>query len=249
MDAETTANRQRWEDASTKYHRESAAMLAQVSDALVPSELEVLTPLLRGRPAVVHLQSGHGVEDLALLAAGAGRVVGVDYSEVAATSAAGRAAEAGLSDRCAYVVAEVPRVPLATGRADLVYTGKGALIWLTDLDAWAAEIARLLRPHGHLVVHEAHPMVPLWGWEIEQTLLRPDRSYFARTHVNDTFPARGAVEHQWTLGEIVTSIAAAGLELVHLAEHPEPFWRPEGLDAAAWRGQLPNTFTLLARHP
>lgn len=43
------------------------------------------------------------------------------------------------------------------------------------------------------------------------------------------------------------TIEGAGLQILHLAEHPEPFWRPGSLDAAAWRGQLPNTFTLLAR--
>lgn len=247
MDVETSRNRLVWEDASAKYHHESAEMLAQVAGALVAAELDVLAPLLRERPSVVHLQSGHGVEDLALLAAGADQVIGVDYSETAVTSAARRAAQLGLADRCTYLVAEVPRVPLEAGCADLVYTGKGALIWLTDLDAWAEEVVRLLGPDGHLVVQEAHPMVPLWTWDIDQPAIRSDRSYFARTHVNDTFPARGAVEHQWTLGEIVTSVASAGLEVVRLAEHPEPFWRPDGLDVAVWRGRLPNTFTLLAR--
>jgi hypothetical protein len=51
-----------------------------------------------------------------------------------------------------------------------------------------------------------------------------DRDYFGRSHANDTFPAGGAVE--W---------------------YPEPFWRPGGVCAAAWGGQLPNSFALLAR--
>jgi len=36
---------------------------------------------------VVHLQSGHGLDDIALVAAGAHSVTGVDFSEVAATAA------------------------------------------------------------------------------------------------------------------------------------------------------------------
>lgn len=47
--------------------------------------------------------------------------------------------------------------------------------------------------------------------------------------------------------EIVTALAKAGLRLVTLREHPEPFWRPGDVDAAAWQGRLPNTYTLLAR--
>jgi hypothetical protein len=46
-----------------------------------------------------------------------------------------------------------------------VYTGKGALIWMSDLASWAREVARLLRPAGHLFIHDAHPTVPLWTWD------------------------------------------------------------------------------------
>jgi hypothetical protein len=55
------------------------------------------------------------------------------------------------------------------------------------------------------------------------------------------------VESQATLGEIVSSVIDAGLELRHLGEYAEPFWRAGGVDAAAWRGRLPNSFSLLAR--
>jgi hypothetical protein len=65
--------------------------------------------------------------------------------------------------------------------------------------------------------------------------------------VNATFPARGAVGWQWSLGQVVTAVAAAGLEIVHLGEYPEPFWRPDGVFAAAWDGRLPKSFALLAR--
>ena len=51
-----------------------------------------------------------------------------------------------------------------------------------------------------------------------------------------------------SLGEIINVVISAGLDVLHVAEHPEPFWRPQNVEAAAWRGQLPNSFTLLARH-
>ena len=132
-------------------------------------------------------------------------------AQVAAGAAQRRADELGAA--CRYVVGAVPGVPLADASADLVYTGKGALIWMPDLTAWAREAARLLRPGGHLFVYEAHPAVPLWTWDEDQPRIREDRSYFARSHVNDTFPARGAVEWQWTLGQVVTAVAAAGMEI------------------------------------
>ena len=194
---------------------------------------------------VVHLQSGHGVDDVALVQAGAKSVIGVDYSQVAADAAQRRASE--LDVACRYVVGMVPEVPLADACADLVYTGKGALIWMPDLAAWLDEVARLLRPSGHLFVYEAHPAVVLWTWDEDRAGIRDDRSYFGRSHLNDTFPARGSMEWQWTLGEIVTAVVSAGLTIVHLGEYPEPFWRPGGVSAAAWDGRLPNSFALLAR--
>lgn len=247
MDPEVERNRAVWEAASGKHVREYSELLetARAHSSLSPCELQVLRPLLASSPDVVHLQSGHGLDDLDLVAAGARRVASVDFSEVAATAAQRRARD--MASACRYVVAEVPGVPFRDQCADLVYTGKGALIWMRDLNAWAADAARLLRPGGHLFVYEAHPMVPLWTWDHDETRIRPDRSYFARSHQNDTFPAGGAVEWQWTLGQIISAVIAAGLGVRHIAEHAEPFWRPRGVTAAAWQGRLPNTFSLLAR--
>ena len=240
MNPEVELNRAAWEIASEKHVREFQDLLVFARDrsSLTESELELLRPLLRSAPAVVHLQSGHGLDDIALVAAGARVVTGVDFSAVAATSAQRRAEE--LAVACRYVVAEVPGVPLHDACADVVYTGKGALIWMRDLDAWARDAARLLRHGGHLFVHEAHPAVPLWTWDEDEPRIRPDRSYFGRCHVNDTYPARGSVEWQWTLGEIINAVISANLEVLHLAEHPEPFWRPEHVDAAACPGTTPQ---------
>jgi SAM-dependent methyltransferase len=247
MDADVTLNRIAWEMASEKYVREYQDLLLQAAghSSLFERELNLLRPLLLSSPVVVHLLSGHGLDDIDLVAAGAQSVVGVDFSEVAASAAQRRADE--LEVACRYVVAEVPGAPLRSECADLVYTGKGALIWMRDLTAWAQDVARMLRPSGHLFIYEAHPAVPLWTWDEDEARIRPDRSYFGRCHVNDTFPAGGAVEWQWTLGEIINAVISAGLHLQHVAEHAEPFWQPKHVAAAAWRGQLPNSFSLVAQ--
>jgi SAM-dependent methyltransferase len=241
------ANQMAWDDASRKHVREFDELLAAAASgaSLISTERELLRGILRSTPRVVHLQSGHGLDDVALVQAGARSVVGVDYSAVAVGAAQRRADHLGAA--CRYIVASVPQVPLAGASADLVYTGKGALIWLPDLTAWATEVARLLRPSGHLFVYEGHPAVPLWTWDEDWPRIRRDRSYFGGSFVNDTFPARGAVEWHRTLGDIVTTVVRAGLEVLHLGEYPEPFWRPAGTAAAAWSGRLPNSFALLAR--
>ncbi|HLS64517.1 class I SAM-dependent methyltransferase [Ruania albidiflava] len=244
MSAEQT--RQAWARASRKYLEEYAETLAQAREArLEPVEEQLLAGPVAGA-VVAHPMSGHGVDDAALARLGAAEVIGLDYSPAAVTSARRRAEELGLP--CRYLTAELPDSGLDTASVDVVYTGKGALIWVPDLAAFLAEMRRILRPGGVLFVYEAHPLVPLWTWEPGQVRVREDRSYFARSHVNDTFPAGGATEHQHTLAELVTAVLAAGFTLEHLAEHPEPFWKPEHLDAvAAWDGRVPNSFSLLAR--
>ncbi|GAA4963747.1 class I SAM-dependent methyltransferase [Kineococcus glutinatus] len=245
-DDPATRTRDAWERASHKHVREHDDLLAEARRVrLLPVEEELLAPVLAHRPHVLHPQSGHGLDDVALVRAGARSVLGLDYSRTAVTAAQRRAD--ALAVPCRYVVAELPPLPVDDACADLVYTGKGALIWLPDLEAWAAEVARVLRPGGHLFVHEQHPMVPLWSWDEDEARIRPDRSYFARSHVNDTFPALGAVERQHTLAEIVVAVGRAGLQLLDLVEHPEPFWKPTGTRAEAWGGRLPNTVSLLAR--
>ena len=246
MDPTTRANRGAWETASEKHVREYADLLAEAAagTSLNDTERGLLQEVLRRSPEVVHLQSGNGTDDVALVRSGARRVVGVDYSAVAVHAAQRRADELGAV--CRYVLSALPGAPLADACADLVYTGKGALIWMPDIARWARDAARLLRPGGHLFIFEGHPAVPLWSWDEDRPRIRADRSYFGRNHVNDSFPANGAVEWQWTLGQIVTAVADAGMEIRHLGEYPEPFWRMGGVSAAAWDGRLPNTFSLLA---
>jgi SAM-dependent methyltransferase len=247
-DDQVNRNRSAW-DAASQFHidqYQEHLTRARNESSLFPDELHLLRPILAHAPEVVHLQSGHGLDDIALVDRGARSVVAVDFSRVAATAAQRRADDLGAP--CRYVVAQLPNAPLRDACADLVYTGKGALIWLPDLRAWAADVARLLRPGGHLFVYEAHPMVPLWTWDEDEPRIRPDRGYFERSHVNDTFPARGAVEFQATLAEIINAVLSADLELKYVAEYAEPFWRPDdGRAAAAWGGRLPNSFALLAR--
>ena len=139
-DGPLRANRAVWETASKKYVREYDRLLeeARTGQTLADPELAVLRPILSQGPVVVHLQSGHGLDDIALARAGAQRVVGVDYSTMAISAAARRARE--LAMPCHYVVAALPPTPLVDGCADLVYTGKvcssGCLTFTRGLATW-----------------------------------------------------------------------------------------------------------------
>ncbi|MFF5084499.1 class I SAM-dependent methyltransferase [Actinoplanes sp. NPDC000266] len=245
MDPTSLGNRIAWDTAYREQLRAFGGLPSGA--ALTAGEHELLRDIMATRPVVVHPQSGNGKDDIALVRAGARAVIGVDYSQVAVEAAQNRAGQLGAT--CRYVLGAVPGVPLRDGCADLVYTGKGALIWMPDIEAWATEMARLLRPGGHLFLYEGHPATELWTWDLDRPRIRPDRDYFGHSFVCDdaSFPAHGAVMWQWTLGHTVTALVNAGLEIRHLAEYPEPFWRMGDVDAAAFRGRLPNAFSLLAR--
>ena len=74
------------------------------------------------------------------------------------------------------------------GTADLVYTGRGALCWLHDLDGWAAVIARLLKPGGILSVFDDHPVN--WLFEMDtETLVATGYDYFTHSESSQGWPA------------------------------------------------------------
>ena len=107
---------------------------------------------------IIHLQCHIGTDTIHLARAGA-RTVGLDFSANATAGAASLAAEVGLAERTEWVTSDVYDAPTALdGRAfDAVYTGKGALCWLPDLDRWAEVVAGLIRPGGFLYLSEFHP--------------------------------------------------------------------------------------------
>jgi hypothetical protein len=77
-----------WEVASQKHVREYDDLLAQAAagSSLTGTERDLLGGILHCSPRVVHLQSGHGLDDIALVQAGAKSVVGIDYSQTAGMS-------------------------------------------------------------------------------------------------------------------------------------------------------------------
>jgi hypothetical protein len=84
MDSTTRANRAAWKAASAKHVREYDDLLAQAASglSLTGTKRDLLEPVLRFAPEVVHLQSGHGLDDVALVQVGARSVVGIDYGRL-----------------------------------------------------------------------------------------------------------------------------------------------------------------------
>ena len=280
-------NRANWDSRATIHARgydidRLLADPAALSD-VVRFDAERLGDL--GGLAVVHLQCHIGTDTLSLARLGA-RVTGLDLSGGSLAVARELAGRAGTA--IDYVESDVYGAvdALGAGRFDLVYTGIGALCWLPDIRRWAQTVARLLRPGGRLFVRDAHPVL-LAALGVVVGTEHPDRAqqpwitapgtaspalelpYFEQaeplrwrdptTYAGDgEVSAPLSVEWNHGLGEIVTAVLEAGMELTSLHEHDSVPWDAlPGLmtyDAATGEcrltdrpERLPASFTLTAR--
>jgi SAM-dependent methyltransferase len=215
----------------------------------------------------VHLQCHIGTDTVSLARLGAD-MTGLDFSPASLAEARRIAGLAGAEVR--FVDAQVYDAAGALGPEpfDLVYTGIGALCWLPDIARWARVVASLLRPGGRLFIREGHPM--LWALDDARPdgLLAVEYPYFEReeplvfddggTYVETDVVFTHNRTHEWNhgLGEIMTALMSAGMDLTGLVEHDSVPWdalpgQMERIGGGEWRladrpWRLPHTYTLQA---
>jgi SAM-dependent methyltransferase len=221
---------------------------------------------VRGRRGV-HLQCHIGTDTLSLARLGAG-MTGLDLSPASLDHARLLSRNAG--PPVEYVEAEVYEAVGVLGEEsfDFVFTGIGALCWLPSVQRWADVVAKLLVPGGRLFLREAHPMLWALDYQRPDDLLVVEYPYFERaeplvfdepgTYVETatTFTHNLTTEWNHGLGEIVSALLTAGMELTMLEEHDSLPWealpgRMTRLELSEWRftdrpWRLPHSYTLQA---
>jgi SAM-dependent methyltransferase len=239
MDSYLDLNRASWDDrapahaASDDYGFDRFSRDPQHISDVVRFDLPLLGDVTGERG--VHLQCHIGTDTISLARLGA-TMTGLDFSSASLAEAARLATIAATPvDFVQSNVYDALGV-LPAGAFDLVYTGVGALCWLPDVRRWAAVVAALLRPDGRLFIREGHPMM----WAIDEAradALVVDYPYFERaeplidddpgTYVSTDTSFTANVTHVWNhgLGEIVTSLLDAGMELTRLVEHDSVPWQ------------------------
>ncbi|NGO69943.1 class I SAM-dependent methyltransferase [Streptomyces boncukensis] len=150
-------------------------------DSLASAFIEVEEPVVHGlldrAPAGTALDAacGTGRQTVALTARGH-RTVGVDQSPQMLEQARGKAPEAEFRQGA------LDALPLADDAVDLAVCSL-ALTHLPDLEPAVAELARVVRPGGRIVVSDLHPFVVMLQGQC-LFVAGDDRLAFVRNHVH-----------------------------------------------------------------
>ncbi len=256
------ANRALW-DARTAAHLPSdfydVAGFRAGADSLREIELAEVGAVA-GR-TLLHLQCHFGQDTLAWARRGA-VVTGLDFSGAAIAAARTLAAEVG--QPAEFVEANVYDAPAALGgrQFDIVFTSYGVLGWLPDLTRWATAAAACVAPGGFLYLAEFHPVF----WMFDNDLERVAYPYLnagviaeesAGTYADHVAPIQQA-EYGWNhgLGEVVSALTAAGLEIEFLHEFDYSPWNfsrvfvevgANRFQVRGLEGKLPLTYSIRAR--
>ncbi len=255
------ANRTAWDETAERYERwfdEAVELIRSGGSNLFPLEHELIGDLHRRCGRAIHLQCAAGRDTLSLWNLGAAEVIGVDISPRLLALAERLSTATGAPAR--WIEADVIDTPHELdGTGDLVYTGRGAIMWLGDLDAWAAVLRRLLAPAGRLVIFDGHPAEWLFDADADGHWILTDYDYFGGAEASrgwspefiDRLSIPDADQtwkfaRAWTLGEVVTALLGAGLRLGGLAEHPVDWWAGHRDVRPEERGRLPLSFSIVA---
>ncbi|HET7481824.1 MAG TPA: class I SAM-dependent methyltransferase [Actinomycetota bacterium] len=214
--------------------------------------------------SLLHLLCHIGTDTLSWARLGA-RVTGADFSEEAVAVARRLATDVGIDAR--FVASDVYRLgDVLDEKFDIVYTSRGVLGWLPDLDGWAEVVADLLDPGGIFYITEIHPIAQVFDEQPGASQLKVTFPYFTTEDpvpilTQGSYAARDAevknkLEFGWPhgLGEVATALVRAGLRIDFLHEFPFTYWDKPFLTEVGpgrWgmpedKGEMPLMFSIKA---
>ncbi|MFD0619631.1 class I SAM-dependent methyltransferase [Paenibacillus sp. GCM10027629] len=210
---------------------------------------------IEGR-SIINLLGSNGNKAVALALLGANVTV-VDFSSENERYATELANHAGVELK--YIVSDVLNLPSddLTNQYDLVFIEFGILHYFTDIYPLFILVHSLLNDGGMMILQDFHPVSTklitskgttanirkhkVTGDYFDTSLIEKDVShskYSDSEHIDET--SHKVYLRNWTLGEIVTSIAREGLTIKVLEELPN-------LSSEVFDKGIPKTFTIVAK--
>jgi 2-polyprenyl-3-methyl-5-hydroxy-6-metoxy-1,4-benzoquinol methylase len=218
-----TTNQTLW-DQKTRWHVVSDFYKMDEFLAGASSLKEIELALLgdvRGK-SILHLQCHFGQDSLSLARMGA-KVTGVDLSAEAIKKAQELNEQLQLDAR--FVCANIYDVPeVLQEQFDIVFTSYGTIVWLPDIDKWAAVITGALKPGGSFVFAETHPFALMY----DDDFTKVQYSYFNTgmieeteqgTYADRTAPLNlKSMTWNHSVAEVLNALLHSGLRLTEFHE-------------------------------
>jgi SAM-dependent methyltransferase len=182
---------------------------------------------VRGK-SLLHLQCHFGMDTISWSRLGA-TATGVDFSDQAVTFARSLSKETGI--RTDFICSDIYRLPeVLNQKFDIVFTSRGVLCWLPDLDRWAKVISHFLKPGGFFYIVEGHPFMMVFD-EKDSAELKVRYSYFHPPEADKWEPEQDYADksaiithpsYEWphNLSTVINSLINAGLRIEYLHEFP-----------------------------
>ncbi|MFC2079764.1 class I SAM-dependent methyltransferase [Candidatus Bipolaricaulota bacterium] len=227
-------NRALWDEIAPihlKAYKE-VALLREGLEVIDDIELREVGPV--DGKSLLHLQCHIGSDSLAWVRHGA-EVTGVDFSAESIACAKRLSEELDLPGT--FIHSNIYDLRGSHEACyDIVYTSKGVLCWLKDLQEWGRIIAHYLKPGGTFYLMESHPI----AMALEEE--KPGELSFAYPYFHkaaptewpagdpdyaddDYVPKHGSVEWEWSVGDIVNALIDAGLQLDFVNEYEKLYFR------------------------
>jgi SAM-dependent methyltransferase len=261
------ANQNLWDEFAPVHARSYQEIDILREGGIVLDEIELREIGEVSGKSLLHLQCHIGTDTLSWARQGA-VVTGVDFSEESLAVARRLQQELGLE--AAFLHANVYDLrTVLHDQFDIVYTSRGVLCWLRDLDEWARIIAHFLKPGGFFYLMETHPFCNMLD-DPKPGELTFAYSYFhtpeptrwvddGPDYADESYtPKQPSYEWDWSVGDILNALLKVGLHLEFFNEYERLFfklfsgmlncserwyWLPEHA------GKLPLLLTLRARKP
>ncbi|WP_235848302.1 class I SAM-dependent methyltransferase [Litchfieldia alkalitelluris] len=194
---------------------------------------------------VIHLLGSNGVKGVAMALLGADVTI-VDFSKENQKYAkeVAKAADSRLN----YILSDALSLPMYNvGEFDIVLMELGVLHYFVDLKSLAVLIRDLLNENGKFILHEFHPISTklitssgkkhkVTGNYFDPSIKTLDVAFTKHMPEENKQDLAKVYQRQWTIGEVVTILADAGLFIEVLEEEPNHKVHDMG---------LPKTYTMV----
>lgn len=221
---EILANKKWWNDVTPIHSRSKLYDLASFKKgktSLQPTEIKELGNV-RGK-TLLHLLCHFGMDTLSWARLGA-RVTGVDISDESIKLAKKLSAEEKIPAEFIYSdVYDLPKV--LNKKFDIIFVSYGVLLWLSNIEKFAAIINHFLKKGGTFYIIELHPFTNILSYDFKLFYKYFDKGPYADdssgTYTDWDENIKGKTyEWSYTISDVINALLRENLKIEFVHEFP-----------------------------